>query len=953
MLRDNIRTRHFIILFTGLVVTACSGGDGNPNDREPADRQTSAYTIGGSVSGLNGANVVLQNNNADSLTLSQDGSFTFAAVLDSGNNYAVSVFNQPSNLTCTVTNASGEVTDKNITDILVACTENPPAAAYTIGGSVSGLTGSGLVLQNNGADNLSITTNGAFTFSLPIDQGNNYAVSVLSQAMNQTCTVNNDSGAVTDANITSVTVTCVDDVPPAPTTATINGTVAGTIIVAVDENGDILASDDTAGRAPNGNGNYAFSLTQLPIDTGIRVYFITSDGVYPMYFDSDDIPSPDSNVLILSSVVEIDLGFVNVVDENGLAIPTNNPAIQEQVVAGDENEVMPVNVEMVGTWGYARLRHNNTGTWAAQSGTFTYNADGSGVSNWQENKNNVLGTGGNTWDWRASKNPDGSITLVRTMADGATKTRRIVFSDDNKVMLLDGTDQTDRQRFRIAARMDPSKVYADTDLSGDYYSIGYMAQNQANRSAFSAITTFDGAGNISQTSIANVDGTISSDTTNHTYAISADGSIAFDGNMPAISGITADTQLMISGSSTVMDTWSAPFFMGRQDRDYTTADLAGTWAITSFDDQEGSSYGAAFGSMSCDAAGNCSAEFLEQRDGNKTQGISAIPTLQVKTDGSFGASLGQGVPDYAGAMGHDGNTLMFNTSLVDTGGRGIVVGVRCNTCVDLATGGGANLTQLTDDPGKDWHGYWSHDGNQIVFTSDRGGSNDIWVMDANGNNPIQLTTHLADDNRPFWNHDGTEIVFQSNRSGKNEIWKMNANGSSLVQLTNNPASVSNSHPAWSPDGTRIAFQSNQNGQQDIWTMNPDGSDLKQLTANAANDTHPMWKPDSSQITFARKLESNDIWIMNSDGSAQQALTTDPADEQHADWSPDGTRISFRSDKAGNYDVWIMNADGGKQQQLTTHPANDRNPDWHPFYGTIIFRSNRSGNQEIWQYLVPF
>ncbi len=78
---------------------------------------------------------------------------------------------------------------------------------YTIGGMVSGLTGT-VVLQNNSGDNLSVSANGSFTFRSPISYANGYDVSVLTQPMGQTCTVTNGAGAYPGMSVTSVTVTC-------------------------------------------------------------------------------------------------------------------------------------------------------------------------------------------------------------------------------------------------------------------------------------------------------------------------------------------------------------------------------------------------------------------------------------------------------------------------------------------------------------------------------------------------------------------------------------------------------------------------------------------------------------------------------------------------------------------------------------------------------------------------
>jgi hypothetical protein len=90
---------------------------------------------------------------------------------------------------------------------------NYTPAAYTIGGTLAGLTGSGpLVLQDNGGDNLSLTANGPFTFATPIASGQTYSVTVLSSPPGQYCTVNGGTGTVGNGPVTTVNVVC------APTT---------------------------------------------------------------------------------------------------------------------------------------------------------------------------------------------------------------------------------------------------------------------------------------------------------------------------------------------------------------------------------------------------------------------------------------------------------------------------------------------------------------------------------------------------------------------------------------------------------------------------------------------------------------------------------------------------------------------------------------------------------------
>ena len=82
-----------------------------------------------------------------------------------------------------------------------------PTVFYTVGGSVSGLTGAGLVLQNNGGDSLAVQANGAFSFATAVGAGAPYATSVLTQPAGQTCSVQNGSGTA-NAAVSNVAVTC-------------------------------------------------------------------------------------------------------------------------------------------------------------------------------------------------------------------------------------------------------------------------------------------------------------------------------------------------------------------------------------------------------------------------------------------------------------------------------------------------------------------------------------------------------------------------------------------------------------------------------------------------------------------------------------------------------------------------------------------------------------------------
>ncbi len=102
-----------------------------------------------------------------------------------------------------------------------AVLNSPPDAApitpatYAVSVTVSGLDGTGLVLQNNGSGDLTVTANGTVTFALQAS-GTAYAVTVQAQPSSpaQTCTVAGGSGTIAQANVTNVTVTCTDNFVP-------------------------------------------------------------------------------------------------------------------------------------------------------------------------------------------------------------------------------------------------------------------------------------------------------------------------------------------------------------------------------------------------------------------------------------------------------------------------------------------------------------------------------------------------------------------------------------------------------------------------------------------------------------------------------------------------------------------------------------------------------------------
>ena len=102
---------------------------------------------------------------------------------------------------------------------------HPSPGPYTVGGTVAGLTGNGLVLQMNAGSNLEIGLNGSFSFATLLQAGDAYLVTVLTQPTNpaEACIVTNAGGSVGQTDISNVQVTCSAVPASAPAISTAQG----------------------------------------------------------------------------------------------------------------------------------------------------------------------------------------------------------------------------------------------------------------------------------------------------------------------------------------------------------------------------------------------------------------------------------------------------------------------------------------------------------------------------------------------------------------------------------------------------------------------------------------------------------------------------------------------------------------------------------------------------------
>jgi Tol biopolymer transport system component len=216
----------------------------------------------------------------------------------------------------------------------------------------------------------------------------------------------------------------------------------------------------------------------------------------------------------------------------------------------------------------------------------------------------------------------------------------------------------------------------------------------------------------------------------------------------------------------------------------------------------------------------------------------------MNADGSDARSLSSQRVDGDLAWSPDGSRFAFS------------VFANGNFDIWVTNADGSGVTRLTDKPHGEYHPAWSPDGNLIAFVS--GGN--ICTMKPDGTMQSCLTEGRTDDG-PSWSPDGKRIAFSSNRYGSDDIYVMNSDGTGQTRLMS-PGTDSN--PEWSPDGKHISFVSERDGGSDLYVMEPDGSKQARLT-DGLHVQRFAWSPQGSRIAFAaytRATGSIEIYILD-------------------------------------------------------------------------------------------
>jgi len=200
---------------------------------------------------------------------------------------------------------------------------------------------------------------------------------------------------------------------------------------------------------------------------------------------------------------------------------------------------------------------------------------------------------------------------------------------------------------------------------------------------------------------------------------------------------------------------------------------------------------------------------------------------------------------------------------------------------DLASGTQRLITQSRNPT---FAPRWSPDGKWILYSMAIAGNTDIYrISSSGGATPQRLTNTPGINVGGSYSPDGSKIVFESDRSGSQQVYVMNADGSDQRRISFFGGRAAT--PEWSPRGDQIAF-THIVGNFRIAVMSPSGSNLRYLT-DSWQDEAPTWAPNGRIIQFFRTEKGSGragIWQVDLTGRNERKLPT-PVDASDPAWGP--------------------------------------------------------------------
>jgi TolB protein len=246
----------------------------------------------------------------------------------------------------------------------------------------------------------------------------------------------------------------------------------------------------------------------------------------------------------------------------------------------------------------------------------------------------------------------------------------------------------------------------------------------------------------------------------------------------------------------------------------------------------------------------------------------------------------------------------------------------------------------------------SPDGHRIAFLSNKNGTDDLYVINADGSKELQLTHTAEHESISGWTRDGKQLIFSVFKNNTSSIFAIDSEGKNQHLI----GTVPGRSPVISPDGTQVIYATGSWTEMALFVSTLDGKEQRQLNDGKSIAWNVHWAPDGKRFAFTGRGEKEiAVFVANADGSNNRQLSRVPMDEGAAQWpvwSNDGKRLAIQVSSRSHKDsahIWLVDVASGESRKLAEHAEDylDETPFWFPDGKRLAFQSNRSGRMEVW------
>src|SRR5215212_5172430 len=262
----------------------------------------------------------------------------------------------------------------------------------------------------------------------------------------------------------------------------------------------------------------------------------------------------------------------------------------------------------------------------------------------------------------------------------------------------------------------------------------------------------------------------------------------------------------------------------------------------------------------------------------------------------------------------------------------------------------SNTRQLTFEGKRSGEGYFSPEGQSLIFQSEREADNpfyQMYVLNLESGDTVRVSPGMGKTTCGFFQPGHDQLLFASTHLDPKARNKQKAEFD------------------FRATGKERRYSWDYDEAMDIFVGKRDGSNLRRLTSAQGYDAEGTFSPDGNKVVFCslrdayptnklsagdlKRLETDpayfgEIYIMNADGSEPRRLTTTPGYDGGPFFSPDGQRIVWRHFDTNGLiaDVFTMKLDGSDVRRITDFGCMSWAPMFHPSGGYIIFTANKLG-----------